>query len=689
MYTLEDFHEQLIQGVYSSAESTGTMREEAFLNEVSTYLIDDADLTEKVQFADYRNTNIGLEVHGYDYDEERGIFTLIVHEFSQSDKIINIGRSTLESKFKRLKKFFDRAILGLYTEMEESSSACEMAYFIYSKKGVLNSVRFFIITDCKIATRTEAEFHNINDNKYKYEYRIFDIDYLYKIFLSQSSDKDYNIDVEKILGRPIECLKAGIQSEDYDSYLLVAPGKLIYDMYDEFGQKLLEQNVRTFLQFKGKVNKGLRITIQKQPKMFFAYNNGLTATAKNIEFTHDKKIKSINGFQIVNGGQTTSAIYATHRNEKASLDDVYVQIKLSVLKNEEMKDAFISKISEYANTQNKVSKSDFFSNSPFHKDFKEHSEKIYAPAKSGALYKTKWFYERARGQYLQSIALLRLKSEQNQFKKEHPKNQVIEKPMLAKSEISWEMHPEIVAKGAETCFASFANNITQKIEKDENLITEYYFKSAVAKIIIFKETEKIVSAASWYDGGYRAQCVTYTIALLAYIFGSNNKNLDFVRIWEKQEIDELLKSFIEVIAEKVYEQLMTRVAGVANIGQYCKKRECWDDIQKLAVNFNDINLINKLAADKEEIRIIKREAKNNQELDSSIKMQEFILKQNKEIWSIIFDNEIKYNHPLALSNTEFGVLQSMKNHKIQMPSPLQAKTLYGVYKKAEKMGLIK
>lgn len=221
-------------------------------------------------------------------------------------------------------------------------------------------------------------------------------------------------------------------------------------MYDKFGQKLLEQNVRTFLQFKGKVNKGLKFTIQKKPKMFFAYNNGLTVTAKNIIFTEDKKIRSISGLQIVNGGQTTSAIYAAHRNDAAMLDNVYVQVKLSVLKNEEMQEEFVSKISEYANTQNKVSKSDFFSNSKFHKDFKDHSERIYAPAKDGSQYKTKWFYERSRGQYLQSIALLRTKPEQNQFKKEHPKSQVIEKPMLAKSEISWEMHPEIVAKGAET-----------------------------------------------------------------------------------------------------------------------------------------------------------------------------------------------------------------------------------------------
>ena len=241
---------------------------------------------------------------------------------------------------------------------------------------------------------------------------------------SKNQSNDYTIDIEQILGHPLNFVMANTQCADYDSYLFAAPGELIYQIYDTYGQKLLEQNVRTFLQFKTKTNQGLRTTLTNRPEMFFAYNNGLTATATGIKFTEDKKIKSITGLQIVNGGQTTSAIYAVKRNDKCSLEKVYVQVKLSVIKkkaedeelyNDEDDSSindFVSKISEYANTQNHVKKSDFFSNSSFHKNFKQHSERIYAPAKN-SYYKTKWFYERARGQYLQSIAILKSKSEQN------------------------------------------------------------------------------------------------------------------------------------------------------------------------------------------------------------------------------------------------------------------------------------
>lgn len=688
MFSIEEFHEEFMQEIFQRANSFEIMREQAFLEEVENRLIEESDLSENVQFADYRNKNLGIEVHGWDYDDKRGILTLIVHEFSQKEELINIGKSEIDTKIKRLKNFLKKALAGYYSEMEETSPAYEMAFHIYDKKDSYNTVRLLLITDSKVAIRSEDNlFLEKAFQGYKLEYQIIDVEYLYKIYLSQNQGNDYVIDIEKILGHPLNFLMADTRSNIYDSYLLVAPGELIYQIYDTYGQKLLEQNVRTFLQFKGKVNKGLRYTLKENPEMFFAYNNGLTATATDIEFTNDKKIKSITGLQIVNGGQTTSAIYAVKRNDKASLDNVYVQIKLSVIKKEEETDKFVSKISEYANTQNKVNKSDFFANSPFHKDFKQHSERIYAPAKN-SLYKTRWFYERARGQYLQSIALLKSKSEQNKFKKENPKQQVIEKPMLAKSEMSWLMHPDTVAKGAETCFASFADYINKMIEKDENCITEFYFKSAVAKIIIFKETEKIVSTSQWYNGGYRAQCVTYTISLLAHIFKENNKIFDFMTIWENQEPSDELKTYLAIIAERVYEVIMTPVEGAANIGQYCKKLDCWNKIKTLASKLYNEEYIEKLSTTKEEIYIKKREAKNNQEFDNSVQAQAFVLKMEQRVWKDILQKDNNYNHILGLSSIEYGVLSSMSMGRIPYPSEKQAKVLLNIYQKAKDKDLI-
>lgn len=204
-----------------------------------------------------------------------------------------------------------------------------------------------------------------------------------------------------MLGQGIPCLPAHIKSADYESYLMVMPATILGDLYEKYGDRLLEQNVHCFLQARGKVNKGMRSTILTDPEMFFAYNNGITATAREV-ITEPKTdgiyIREIKDLQIVNGGQTTSSLFHASRKDKASLEKIFVQMKLSVVDSEKGEEV-IPRIFEYANTQNKVNAADFFSNHPFHIRMEEFSRRLWAPPQQGALRERKWFYERARGQY--------------------------------------------------------------------------------------------------------------------------------------------------------------------------------------------------------------------------------------------------------------------------------------------------
>src|SRR5690606_25821405 len=154
-------------------------------------------------------------------------------------------------------------------------------------------------------------------------------------------------------------------------------------IYDLYGGRLLEQNVRTFLQATRGVNKGIRKTILEEPQMFFAYNNGISATAAsaNLEKIGDQVLlKRLDNLQIVNGGQTTASIFnVMKRDNAANLEKVRVQMKLSVVK-EDLVDMIVPKISLYANSQNKVSDADFFSNHPFHRRIEKFSRNVWAPA---------------------------------------------------------------------------------------------------------------------------------------------------------------------------------------------------------------------------------------------------------------------------------------------------------------------
>ena len=140
------------------------------------------------------------------------------------------------------------------------------------------------------------------------------------------------------------------------------PAEVIAQIYDRFGSRLLEGNVRSFLSTKVKVNKGIRNTIINEPEMFFAYNNGISATATDAEFRkteHGLQLISANDLQIVNGGQTTASLLMAKIKDKADLANVYVQMKLSVV-SPTTADSVIPLIARYANSQNQISDADFF-----------------------------------------------------------------------------------------------------------------------------------------------------------------------------------------------------------------------------------------------------------------------------------------------------------------------------------------
>lgn len=585
MVSLEEFHQNLVQTILSDTQSRGLTKSKSFFENVCKELVEIAELTRNYTEAEY--TKRGMEVYGYDYDDEREILTLITQVFFQEESIQTLNLEEIETKFKRLKTFLTKCAQLLHKEMEEGYEHYSMAYAIYQflEQGKINKIRLLLISDGK-ATRNLKEIPNEYFKDIEIEHRVIDIEYLYKTYASQNASGDFEVDL-KIPALKVDSFK------DYESYLAVMDANTLVGIYDKYGQRLLERNIRTFLQFRGNVNKGLRNTIESVPHKFFAYNNGITAVASGVEIDMQGNITKIQNFQIVNGGQTASAIYASYKNAKSDISSVYVQMKLSVVINEKDQDSFVVKVAEYANTQNKVNKSDFFSNSPFHKEFKDYSRRVWAPAIGGSQRRTHWFYERVRGEYLNEQAYL-TQAQKNKFQLENPKNQVIDKTFLAKSEMAWLQKPHIVSKGAQDGFSEFAKEITSRLEKDALHITEMYFKEAVAKIIIFKALEKLVSNAGWYDGGYRAQIVAYALSYLSYYLTKTNQHLNFLLIWENQCVNDNLLEVLNVIAQNIYKSIINPPEGNANVGQWCKKELCWKSIKNKEINFiiSDDLLIN-------------------------------------------------------------------------------------------------
>lgn len=674
MITIDEFHEDFLQSILSDSESRGLLKAQSFFELVCEDLMQIGDLSNNYTMAEYIKT--GCEVYGYDYDEDRRLLTLINFQFFQSDTIETLTKVNVNTKFNRLKKFVELCQKGLYDELEETSEAYSLAYnvFRYLSNKLVDKIRLVILTDGRV-TRTITNIPNDKVIDVESEYRIIDINYLYAIYQSENGSGSYEIELN------VPYLDANNKSEEYRSYLAIVDGEQLFNIYDEYGQKLLEQNVRTFLQFRGGVNKGIRNTIQYKPDMFFAYNNGITATATDVE-TEGGFIKKITDLQIVNGGQTTSAIYAAKKTSKLDISNICVQMKLSVVNNLEKKSEFVSSVSEYANTQNKVNKSDFFSNSPFHKEMKDYSKRIWVSSRGGAQNRTHWFYERVRGEYLNEQAYLTA-SKKRQFQIENPKSQLIEKTFLAKSENSWDRKPHVVSKGAQYSFEEFANSVTNTLEKNHLAITENFFKDAISRVILFRATEKLVSKADWYENAFRAQTVTYTIALLSHNILKNKVYFNFNKIWEDQRLPFELEELLKVITKIVYEKITNPPNGDANISQWCKKINCWTDVQNIEVNLNSIS---KLFIQKEEVLYEEKHVKQQKELDTGIEIQAFVIKTSIEEWIQLYGYYMNNDNFRSLSMTQRDILRKYTEGILSLPSEKQSKVLYVLYQKALKEG---
>lgn len=545
---------------------------------------------------------------------------------------------------------------------------------------MIRRVDFFLISERELSGKLQSldssEAAGIPAN-----FHIWDMSRLQRQRSSRGAKEALDLDFVSMFGSGISCLPANFSAEAYRSYLIVMPGEILADLYGRFGAQLLEQNVRSFLQARAKVNQGIRTTIINEPSMFFAYNNGITATAQEVETRlgdEGLQITRIMDLQIVNGGQTTASLFHTRRSNKASLKDVFVQMKLSVINSDES-EKIVPRISEYANTQNKVNAADFFSNHPFHIRLQEFSRRLWAPAQRGAQRETKWFYERARGQYADEQAKL-TPAEQRRFKAEHPKAQMITKTDLAKFENVWDDHPKWVNLGGQKNFARYAARIGKEWTASSDGFNEFYFKRVIARALIFRATEKLVSEQSWYNGGYRANIVAYTLAALSEICRRRERTIDFQAVWNAQGLSDGLLEALRVTSAFVNEDIINPPQGISNISEWAKKDACWTRIQNRLDELDGrlpepfLEELVSLTEQKSE----ERSAKKVQKIDNGINSQTRVFEIGAAGWSKILADT---NARKSLTPKEIGILQIAAQIPGKIPTERQCGVLIDIWQR--------
>lgn len=540
-----------------------------------------------------------LRVDGYEEDEADDSLRLLIADFRGAASTETIIKTRVEAIFNQLQSFIEEAAAGKIgsSTRGDAAQARELSELIENRHLVRDSgaravsrYRLYLITDLSLSERLrELPIGEIDG--VPVEYHIWDINRLMSVSTSMLGTDELEIDFTEFTEGGLPCLLAG-QTDDYDGYLCVISGEVLTAIYDRYGSRLLEGNVRSFLSTTGKVNKGIQATIRAESDRFFVYNNGISATATSANVTHTEsgpRLLSAKYLQIVNGGQTTASLHVAKRKDNADLSAIYVQMKLSVVnsKDADTLDTLIQQIAKFSNKQNSVSDADFFSNHAFHRTMQGLSRKIKAPAANGSQFGTFWFYERARGQYFHEQAKMTL-AQKKAFQRENPRSQLIAKTDLAKYENSWRRRPHVVCRGAQKSFLDFAAYIGGAYGDDGRKFShDNYYKGVVARAILFKFTERLVSQAkaSWYQGGYRAETVTYTLAKLVDLIEQQAPELalDLNLVWRNQGVSQSLGKQLELIAVRVYETITAPPPGNINVAMWCRKDACWDSVRSLSI----------------------------------------------------------------------------------------------------------
>ena len=513
--------------------------------------------------------NARLRLGGYAVSEEADQLDLFVSLYQGVETVTPVPDRETKTAAEQCLRFLTRCAEGrLGSTMDQSDDAYGVAHTIHETYSSLDQIRIYVLTDRQAKAKNFAA-RKVQGKTVKLE--VMDIERLWRHWSEGKPRDELVVNFQEVSGDALPCVYVKGEMSDYDYALTAIPGEALRFMYDKYGERLLESNVRSFLSVTGKVNRGIRDTLRASPERFMAYNNGIVLVVDEMRLGRaadgSPGIVWLKGMQIVNGGQTTASLYFTKkRTPEVELGHVRIPAKVIRLRMDDPVDeeGLIADISRYANSQNSVRVSDCLQTSPFHIRVERLSLTVYCPDGVG-----RWFYERANGSYKTMLARegttpARLKK----LKLDIPFARRITKTDLAKFLNAWDGIPHVVSLGAQKNFERFMNGLTDAEGQETQVVDVAAYKQMVAKVIIFKATQKLMRPMF---PAFRANVAAYTVSVLANRIGDR---LDLDRIWQEHGISETLREQVEVWAREVNDTLHASADG-RMISEWAKKEECW------------------------------------------------------------------------------------------------------------------
>lgn len=674
------YYDHLMADVRREADTSGVMMVEAFFDTAMARIceageIDDAERA----FFEGKLGHSSARIDGFTPSprDNGGVLGLVICDFGNHEAPEMIMTSERTSLANKLIAFLNKARDPDFRDsLNEISPAFQVSDTIIAHWKHITKIKLIIVSNRIYGGKTDNKvLANVADRPVTLS--IWDIARFESYDSSGLAREDMIIDLERDFGASLPALKASAAGDGCESYLLIVPGLQLATIYERWGARLLEANVRTFLQARAKTNKGIQKTILEEPDLFFPYNNGLSATADAVECVKTSDglaIRSISNLQIVNGAQTTGSIHASLKKAKDALSRIYVQMKLTVVPKD-MAEEIVPRISEFANTQNKVNAADFFSNHPFHIKIEQMSRSILLNAPDGELHDRKWFYERSRGQYLNARNKL-TPANQRKFDLEFPKKLLFSKTDLAKIEHSALGLPHIVSRGAQKNFSEFAKSIGDNWQQKESNYNELWYRRFVAKALIFKRLEQDIPKSQWYEGGYRANIVTYAIAKVFHDAAAAGFVIDLDLIWKQQWIGTPLAKALLAAAQAAQSHILAPQGGIRNIGEWAKTQACWSTFRDVQIVYDDDVELAYICKDTAKSALAS--ARKDEIEQNNVAALTTVMEKGPAFWSEVLSYARKIK---AISPLEAVALGACAGIPSKIPTDYQAKRALAVFER--------
>jgi hypothetical protein len=162
-----------------------------------------------------------------------------------------------------------------------------------------------------------------------------------------------------------------------------------------------------------------------------------------------------------------------------------------------------------------------------------------------------------------------------EFERRWPRAQLITKTDLAKAWNAWGQHPEVVSLGGQKNFKHFMATLDDQVRRPT--LDEDEYRRVVGKVIVFRDTSRLVNELKSSIPAYRANVAAYVVSYFSFrVTGA----LDFNRIWDKQGVAEAVKDVLRSWALPIYQQIV-KTSGARNVSEWCKKADCWLAVRAL------------------------------------------------------------------------------------------------------------